>query len=82
MNTVKPSQTKLLLITISIFFFWGFSASANALLIPVLKEKFSLSQFQAQMVELSFYIAYFTGSLSFFYSLFPKDLKESVQIKS
>ena len=54
-------------VTVCIFFFWGFAASGNALLIPVLKAKFALSQFQSQLVELSFYLAYFIGSLSYFF---------------
>lgn len=62
----KDNYKSALIVTICIFFFWGFAASGNALLIPVLKEKFSLSQFESQMVELSFYLAYFFGSLIYF----------------
>lgn len=74
--TVSPSgkntYTAVLIVTVSIFFFWGFAASGNALLIPVLKKQFFLSQFQSQMVELSFYLAYFTGSLIYFLILLMK----------
>jgi FHS family L-fucose permease-like MFS transporter len=56
----------LLVVIVSVFFFWGFAASGNALLIPVFKESFKLSQFQAQLVELAFYIAYFSGSVLYF----------------
>ena len=48
---------------IIIFFFWGFVASSNDILIPVFKEAFSLTQGQSQLVSLAFYIAYTVGSL-------------------
>lgn len=51
---------------ISVFFFWGFVAASNGILIPLFKEKMELSQFQAQMVDLAFYIAYFVGSIIYF----------------
>ncbi|WP_316817651.1 hypothetical protein [Pedobacter nyackensis] len=62
----NSSYRSALTATICIFFFWGFAASGNALFIPVLKQQFSLGQFQSQLVELSFYAAYFTGSLLYF----------------
>lgn len=65
-KTSIKKNSHALLITVCIFFFWGFTASGNALLIPILKEKFGLSQYQSQYVELSFYIAYFVGSLMYF----------------
>jgi len=48
---------------ITVFFFWGFVAASNSILIPVFKEKFDLSAAQSQFVELAFYIAYSVGSL-------------------
>lgn len=48
---------------VSVFFFWGFVAASNDILIPVFKEKLNLSQAQAQMVSFAFYIAYTVGSL-------------------
>lgn len=48
---------------ITVFFFWGFVAASNSILIPVFKEKFDLSAGQSQFVELAFYIAYSVGSL-------------------
>lgn len=59
-------NNSLLVVVVCVFFFWGFAASGNALLIPVFKESFDLSQFQAQLVELAFYIAYFIGSVLYF----------------
>ncbi|MDP4247310.1 MAG: MFS transporter, partial [Bacteroidota bacterium] len=48
---------------ISVFFFWGFVAASNDILIPVFQEKFHLSQTQSQLVSFAFYIAYTVGSL-------------------
>lgn len=46
-----------------VFFFWGFVAASNDILIPVFKTAFNLSQGQSQLVSLAFYIAYTVGSL-------------------
>lgn len=51
---------------ISIFFFWGFVAASNDILIPVFKKSFMLSQFQSMLVNNAFYAAYFVGSVIFF----------------
>ncbi len=48
---------------VSVFFFWGFVAASNDILIPVFKEAFHLSQFQSQLVAFAFYVAYTVGSL-------------------
>ncbi|RZK50509.1 MAG: MFS transporter [Pedobacter sp.] len=48
---------------VTVFFFWGFVAASNDILIPVFKEKFDLSQSESQLVSLAFYIAYTVGSL-------------------
>lgn len=47
----------------SVFFFWGFVAASNDILIPVFKKAFDLSQVESQLVSLAFYIAYTVGSL-------------------
>jgi FHS family L-fucose permease-like MFS transporter len=47
----------------SVFFFWGFVAASNDILIPVFKKTFDLTQVQSQLVSLAFYIAYTVGSL-------------------
>ncbi|WP_422638763.1 MFS transporter [Undibacterium umbellatum] len=47
----------------TVFFFWGFVAASNDILIPVFKEAFHLSQEQSQLVSLAFYVAYTVGSL-------------------
>jgi len=48
---------------VTVFFFWGFVAASNDILIPVFKEAFKLSQPESQLVSLAFYIAYTVGSL-------------------
>ena len=51
---------------ISIFFFWGFVAASNDILIPVFKKALDLSQLESQLISLAFYIAYTVGSLLYF----------------
>lgn len=48
---------------VTVFFFWGFVAASNDILIPVFKKAFDLTQSQSQWVSLAFYIAYTVGSL-------------------
>ena len=61
---------------ITIFFFWGFVAASNDILIPVFKKALSLSQFESQLISLAFYIAYTVGSLLYFgiSSLLKRDI--------
>ncbi len=51
---------------ISVFFFWGFVAASNDILIPVFKEKLNLQQWQSQMISFAFYVAYTVGSIIYF----------------
>ena len=48
---------------VTVFFFWGFVAASNDILIPVFKEKLHLEQWQAQMISFAFYVAYTVGSI-------------------
>ncbi len=48
---------------VTVFFFWGFVAASNDILIPVFKKTFNLSQAQSQLVSLAFYVAYTVGSI-------------------
>lgn len=48
---------------ITVFFFWGFVAASNDILIPVFKKAFDLSQAQSQYVSFAFYVAYTVGSI-------------------
>src|SRR6187431_1123222 len=59
-QTTKWSQFGTL---ITVFFFWGFVAASNDILIPVFKHAFDLTQAQSQMVSVAFYVAYTVGSL-------------------
>ena len=52
---------------ITVFFFWGFVAASNDILIPVFKKAFSLSQAQSQLVSVAFYVAYTVGSIIYFF---------------
>lgn len=56
-------QGSSLAILISVFFFWGFVAASNDILIPVFKEKLGLEQWQSQMISFAFYVAYTVGSI-------------------
>jgi FHS family L-fucose permease-like MFS transporter len=51
---------------ITIFFFWGFVAASNDILIPVFKEALKLSQLESQLISFAFYVAYTVGSLIYF----------------
>ena len=51
---------------ITVFFFWGFVAASNDILIPVFKDKLNLTHVQSQMVSFAFYVAYTIGSLIYF----------------
>ncbi|NBW32611.1 MAG: MFS transporter [Cytophagia bacterium] len=48
---------------IGVFFFWGFVAASNDILIPVFKQALNLEQAQSQMISFAFYVAYTLGSL-------------------
>ncbi len=50
----------------SVWFFWGFIAASNGILIPMFKEQFHLQQWQSQLVDFAFYAAYFVGSILYF----------------
>src|SRR3954471_14708344 len=59
-------SSSALITAISVFFFWGFVAASNDILIPVFKEKLNLTQGQAQLISLAFYIAYTVGSVIYY----------------
>ncbi|MFZ4106425.1 MFS transporter [Flavobacterium sp.] len=69
---------------VTVFFFWGFVAASNDILIPVFKKAFDLTQGQSQLVSLAFYIAYTVGSLIYmFISLaIGKDLVNKIGYKN
>ena len=62
----QPTNTGALSTLILVFFFWGFIASSNSVFIPFCKHKFHLDQFQSQLVDFAFYLAYYLGALGLF----------------
>ena len=50
----------------TVFFFWGFIAAGNSVFIPFCKEYFHLDQFQSQLIDFAFYLAYYMGALVLF----------------
>lgn len=61
---------------VTVFFFWGFVAASNDILIPVFKKAFNLSQGQSQLVSVAFYVAYTVGSL--IYMFISKAIKQDL----
>jgi FHS family L-fucose permease-like MFS transporter len=51
---------------VTVFFFWGFIAAGNSVFIPFCKHKFGLDQFQSQLIDFAFYLAYYIGALGLF----------------
>ena len=50
----------------SLFFLWGFMTVFNDILIPRFKDAFTLTYFQAMLVQFAFFGAYFVGSVVYF----------------
>lgn len=69
---------------ITVFFFWGFIAASNDILIPVFKKAFALTQMQSQFVSFAFYIAYTVGSIVYLLisKAIGKDLLNSLGYKN
>lgn len=53
---------------ITVFFFWGFLAASNGIFIPFCKTHFSLTQFESQLIDFTFYGGYFIGSLVLYFA--------------
>lgn len=62
-STIKKTNYGALATLTTVFFFWGFVAASNDILIPVFKEELHLQQWQSQMISFAFYVAYTVGSL-------------------
>ncbi|WP_256004282.1 MULTISPECIES: MFS transporter [Pedobacter] len=69
---------------VTVFFFWGFVAASNDILIPVFQKAFDLTQSQSQWVSLAFYIAYTVGSLIYagISILIKKDIVNTIGYKN
>lgn len=65
-NNVQKTNYPALYTLIVVFFFWGFIAAGNNIFIPFCKEYFHLDQFQSQLIDFSFYTAYYLGGLLLF----------------
>jgi len=49
-----------------LFFIWGFLTVMNDILVPFFKKSFDLNQFQSNLVQLAFFLAYSIGGLVYF----------------
>ncbi len=67
MENLNKTKQSALLTLISVFFFWGFVAASNDILIPVFKEKLNLEQWAAQLISVAFYVAYTVGSIIYYF---------------
>src|SRR5258706_2977898 len=61
-----PTNYGALSTLVTVFFFWGFIAAGNSVFIPFCKHYFHLDQFQSQLVDFAFYLAYYLGALALF----------------
>lgn len=67
-TSVEPVPTNYgaLSTLVTVFFFWGFIAAGNSVFIPFCKHYFHLDQFQSQLIDFAFYLAYYLGALGLF----------------
>ncbi|MBF0597364.1 MFS transporter [Faecalibacter rhinopitheci] len=63
MSTTQKTNWGQFIPLVTVFFFWGFVAASNDILIPVFKKSFDLTQAQSQLVSFAYYIAYTVGSV-------------------
>lgn len=82
-NSTKTNSSAFFTLTI-VFFFWGFVAASNDILIPVFKEKLHLQQWQSQMISFAFYVAYTVGAViySFVSKLIGGDILNKLGYKN
>ncbi|GAC1381278.1 MAG: MFS transporter [Ginsengibacter sp.] len=65
-TTEQPTNYPALTTLITVFFFWGFIAAGNSIFIPFCRNYFHLDQFQSQLIDFAFYLAYYVGALGLF----------------
>ena len=65
-QTKQPTNYGALTTLVTVFFFWGFIAASNSIFIPFCKHYFALDQFQSQLVDFAFYLAYYLGALGLY----------------
>ena len=63
---LQPTNYGALSTLVVVFFFWGFIAAGNSIFIPFCKHYFHLDQFQSQLIDFAFYLAYYIGGLALF----------------
>lgn len=63
---MQKTNTSAFATLVSVFFFWGFVAASNDILIPVFKEHLHMEQWQAQLISVAFYVAYTVGSIIYY----------------
>ena len=61
------SYTAAFVVVTGLFFMWGFMTVLNDILIPYLKGVFDLNHTQAMFVQFAFFMAYFVGSVIYFF---------------
>ncbi len=66
MNNQQPTNYGALTTLVTVFFFWGFISAGNSVFIPFCKHYFALDQFQSQLIDFAFYLAYYVGALILF----------------
>lgn len=85
MTDLKDNKTNYgaLATLTTVFFFWGFVAASNDILIPVFKEELHLQQWQSQMISFAFYVAYTVGSLIYVFAsyLLKRDILSKIGYK-
>lgn len=64
-DAAQPNNNKALGVLTSLFFMMGFITCLNDILIPHLKEMFTLNYFQATLVQFCFFTAYAITSIPF-----------------
>ncbi len=67
-NSKSKNYTSALLTLATVFFFWGFLAASNGMFIPFCKSHFSLTQFESQLIDFTFYGGYFIGSIVLYFA--------------
>jgi len=75
-NKAPQGGSGALSVLVTVFFFWGFIAAGNGVFIPFCKHYFQLDQFQSQLIDFAFYLAYYLGALVIYFvaSVFGKDV--------
>lgn len=66
-NKSSTSTSGALSTLVTVFFFWGFIAAGNGVFIPFCKHYFNLDQFQSQLIDFAFYLAYYFGALILYF---------------